>query len=598
MRGSYQMVRAAYSRRVAYYPSRVPSTSSPPPWGSLLQLLLLPLLLEHFLGRLLQELRPGPLVHVEVVLDVAVAEHEVLADLDALQVLRAQARHHVDVLDALVGVLGVEVERLPVEDRTGGVLVLVGPAADLDHGLHVGDDELGVLVGHHVGAGDDGGRVGDLDGPVRVLGQVLDHLDLAGGLLQVLEDLALRVDGVDLARRAAPSRAGGRPGRACGRGASTAPTGCSSCTWSISGLSYQSSGIRELDELDVVHGHVVELEHVLDAHVLLDAPPVVLDGVQALGDADLLALEVLHLEDLVAGAHRHAAALVDPGRAQQHGAAQVRVHVDRRVEAAHADQVVEVVDVVRVPVVLGRVAEVGVLHADLLELLAAPAQLLVHVVGGHHGAVGEPDLVPVQRHRGAHSLCLSHRQIPSRRSDSVCVCGTGAAQIPSWCSLHGQAGLLPGAEAALEVGDVLEAHVLERGAGQRRADAGAAVDDHATGRVQLRLVLGARGVGDELEQAAGDLDCALDVVLPLHRLADVQEHGLAGRHLVRRVLRRHGLYAGLRLADHLSDCLRHRLLLGTDARQYEVRVRVTQYLIHYSLPYMIADRECTVGDSR
>jgi hypothetical protein len=64
--------------------------------------------------------------------------------------------------DALIGVLGIEVEGLPVEHVGGRAFVLVGPAADLDHGLHVGDDQLGLLLGHHVGAGDDGRRVGDL----------------------------------------------------------------------------------------------------------------------------------------------------------------------------------------------------------------------------------------------------------------------------------------------------------------------------------------------------------------------------------------------------------------------------------------------------
>ncbi len=173
--------------------------------------------------------------------------------------------------------------------------------------------------------------------------------------------------------------------------------------------------VGELHEFDIVHGHVVQRQHVLDAHVFLDAPPVVLDGVQALGDTDLLAPEIIHPEDRLPGAHSHAAALVHPRRPQQHGAAEVGVHVDRRVEAAEADQVVEVVDVVRVPVVLGGVAEVGVLDADLLVLLTAPAQFLVDVVGGHHGAVGEPHLVPVQRHRRADSLLSGHHLVLSLR---------------------------------------------------------------------------------------------------------------------------------------------------------------------------------------
>ena len=92
----------------------------------------------------------------------------------------------------------------------------------------------------------------------------------------------------------------------------------------------------------------------------------------------------------VAGTHDHAAALVDPGGPQEPGTADVGVDMDGRVEAAEADEVIEVVDVARVPVVLGCVAEVGVLDADLLELLAAPPQLLVDVVGGYHRAVGGP----------------------------------------------------------------------------------------------------------------------------------------------------------------------------------------------------------------
>jgi hypothetical protein len=48
---------------------------------------LLPLLFEQLLRRLFEELRRGPLLHVEIVFDVAVAQHEVLADLDRRQVL-------------------------------------------------------------------------------------------------------------------------------------------------------------------------------------------------------------------------------------------------------------------------------------------------------------------------------------------------------------------------------------------------------------------------------------------------------------------------------------------------------------------------------
>ena len=157
--------------------ARLPGKLAPAP--------ALPFFLEHFNCRLLQEFRRRPLIHIEVVLDVAVAEHEIFADLDAFQVLRAQARHHVDVLDAFVGVLGIQVEGLAVENERCSALVIVRPAPDLDHGLHIGDDQLGVLLGHHVGAGDDRGGVGNLNRPVRELGQVEDGLDFARGLREL-----------------------------------------------------------------------------------------------------------------------------------------------------------------------------------------------------------------------------------------------------------------------------------------------------------------------------------------------------------------------------------------------------------------------------
>ena len=133
--------------------------------------------------------------------------------------------------------------------------------------------------------------------------------------------------------------------------------------------------------------------------MFLDSPPVVLDGVQALRDADLLAFQILHPEDIVASPHCHTAAFVYPCRPQQHGSADVRVNMNWGIKTTEADQVVQIVYVVRVPVVLWCVAEIGVLDADLLELLTAPPQLLVDIVRGYHGAVGEPHLFPIQRYR-------------------------------------------------------------------------------------------------------------------------------------------------------------------------------------------------------
>jgi hypothetical protein len=57
--------------------------------------------------------------------------------------------------------------------------------------------------------------------------------------------------------------------------------------------------IGEFHDLDVVHGHAVHPEHQLDALMLLDAPPVVLDLVHALRETDLLAFQILHPVDVV-----------------------------------------------------------------------------------------------------------------------------------------------------------------------------------------------------------------------------------------------------------------------------------------------------------
>ena len=174
--------------------------------------------------------------------------------------------------------------------------------------------------------------------------------------------------------------------------------------------------VGELDDLDVVPGHPVDAEHQLDALLLLDTPPVVLDGVQALGETDLLPAELGHPVDVVAGANEHAAALGRRvGRTQQLGPADVGVNVNRREESAEADQVVHVVDVVRIPVVLTARTEEGVLDAELLVLLTHPAELLVDVAGRDQGAVRVVHLAPGQRN-GARDL-LRHGVLRPGRTD-------------------------------------------------------------------------------------------------------------------------------------------------------------------------------------
>ena len=60
--------------------ARTPVTSDAA--GSFSPRAFFPFLLDQFFGRLFKELRCGPLLHIEVALDVAVLQHEVLADLD------------------------------------------------------------------------------------------------------------------------------------------------------------------------------------------------------------------------------------------------------------------------------------------------------------------------------------------------------------------------------------------------------------------------------------------------------------------------------------------------------------------------------------
>ena len=63
------------------------------------------------------------------------------------------------------------------------------------------------------------------------------------------------------------------------------------------------------------------------------------------------------------------------------------MNVDGREQAADADEVVHVVDVVGVPVVPADASEKRVLDADLFVLLLVPAQLLVNIAGATGGGI-------------------------------------------------------------------------------------------------------------------------------------------------------------------------------------------------------------------
>jgi len=79
------------------------------------------------------------------------------------------------------------------------------------------------------------------------------------------------------------------------------------------------------------------------------------------------------------------------------GRFKVCLNVDRREQTAEADQVLEVVDVVRIPVVPADGAKIFVLDTELFVFLPGPAQFLVDVAGGHQRAIGVNHLFPVQR---------------------------------------------------------------------------------------------------------------------------------------------------------------------------------------------------------
>ena len=96
-------------------------------------------------------------------------------------------------------ILDIQVKCLLVEDCCGSVFVLVSPASYLDHPFHKRDNKLRVLLGHHIGTGDNGGDVGHLQGPVRIPGQILDRLHFARRFLKMLEGFALSINGIDLA---------------------------------------------------------------------------------------------------------------------------------------------------------------------------------------------------------------------------------------------------------------------------------------------------------------------------------------------------------------------------------------------------------------
>src|SRR6185503_11918847 len=129
--------------------------------------------------------------------------------------------------------------------------------------------------------------------------------------------------------------------------------------------------------------------------------------------------------------------------------------------------------------------------------------------------------------------------------------------------LDGAAGLLPRAEAALDVGDGLEAHAVRGLRGQSGPQAAGAEEDELLVLREDRLVVRALRVDPELQHAARAMEGAghLAVALQFADVADVDEHGVVAAGELDRVLGRQRLDLPLgRLAQRLDaggDGLRH-----------------------------------------
>src|SRR5690348_13330937 len=89
----------------------------------------------------------------------------------------------------------------------------------------------------------------------------------------------------------------------------------------------------------------------------------------------------------------------------------------------------------------------------------------------------------------------------------------------------GSAGLLPRAEAAFEMGDRQQAHVLRRLGRQRRAPGAGAEEDELVAALEVVLGVWALGIDPHLEHAARDVDRARDAAVApqLARITDVDE---------------------------------------------------------------------------
>src|SRR5262245_2674599 len=123
----------------------------------------------------------------------------------------------------------------------------------------------------------------------------------------------------------------------------------------------------------------------------------------------------------------------------------------------------------------------------------------------------------------------------------------------------GHAGRLPRGEAALELGDALEPHLLSDVGGQRRAPGPVAEEDELLAGGEDRFVIWALGIEPELEHAPGTVKRSGDhaLALELAHVAEVDEHHAIFAQARLALLEADRLHPRLRLVDHLLEALLH-----------------------------------------
>ena len=134
----------------------------------------------------------------------------------------------------------------------------------------------------------------------------------------------------------------------------------------------------------------------------------------------------------------------------------------------------------------------------------------------------------------------------------------------------GPPSFLPGAEAALDMGDRLEPHALGGLRGQRRAQAAGAEEHEALVLREHRLVVGALRIDPEFQHAARAMEGAghLALALQFADVADIDQHDVVAAGELDRLLDRQGLdlaFGGLDQGFVAGgDGLRHGGLLSLD----------------------------------